>query len=56
MPDIVEDVGNLMLEEGDAKTVEINRIKMLKLSFESILDASLRIREKEKNIIKERNL
>ncbi len=53
--DIVEDVGQLMLGEGDAKTIEKNRIKMLKLSFESIMDAAIRLQEKQKMIEKERS-
>ena len=53
--DIIEDVGHLMLGEGNAKMVETNRINMLKISFESILDASIRIRERAKKIDAEKN-
>lgn len=52
--DIVDDVGCLMFSEGNPKDVEINRIRMLKLSFEAILDATLRIRERAKKIKAER--
>ncbi len=48
--DVIEDVGYLMLEESDPKTMELNKIKMLKLSFEAILDAAINIQNKAKEI------
>lgn len=38
--DIASDMGNLLLEVGDVKTVEMNGIKMMKLSFEAIKKAA----------------
>lgn len=48
--DIIDEITGYMLGTGDTKTVEENQIKMLKLSFESILDSARKIRSKAAEI------
>lgn len=52
--DVVDDISLLMLSEGDEKTKEINGIKMLRISFEAILEATKTISERIKEIDQKR--
>ena len=48
--DVIDEIGDLLYADGDNKTRELNGVKLMKISFEAIADASKKIYIKANNI------